>query len=282
MTGIYCITNLVNGKKYIGQSVNIKNRWLQEKNLNGVNKHLKSAFLKYGLENFDFQVLEECQEEELNQKEKDYIAKYNTTDKEIGYNQTTGGDHYKVINKTPMSEETKKKISEKRKGMRFSEEHKKNLCIARNKRPLMSEETKRKISEKNKGRTLSEEQKQKISKANKGKKRTEEQKLEISLRRKGKTYEEIYGVEMAKKIKENNSKKMTGRKLTKEQIESIREGHQKFMKKVKCSNGKIYNSIKEAAIDTNNSCANIVTVCKGRQKTSRGLFYSYYLGDNSC
>lgn len=278
MTGIYCITNLINGKKYIGQSVNIKNRWLQEKNLNGINKHLKSAFQKYGLESFSFQVLEECSQEELNQKEQEYIKKFNTTDREAGYNQTTGGDHYKVANRTPMSEETKRKISEKRKGMKFSEEHKSSLKIARSRRPPMSDETRKKISQANKGRHVSEEQKRKISRANKGRKRTEEQKLANSLRRKGKTYEEIYGPEMAQKIKENNSRKMAGRKLSREHIEKIRVGNKKLMKKVKCSNGKIYSSIKEAAIDTNNLCSNIVAVCKGRQKTSHGLIYEYLEG----
>lgn len=275
MTGIYCITNLVNNKKYIGQSVDIENRWYHEKKLYGINKHLKSAFQKYGLENFSFEILEECAVEELNQKEKEYIEKFNTTNREVGYNQTTGGDHYKVINKTPMSEETKRKISESRKGMKFSEEHKKNLKIARNKRPPFSKETREKISRANKGKIISEEQKAKISKANKGKKRTEEQNLENSLRRKGKTYEEIYGSEMAQKIKENNSKKMKGRKQPDWVKEKIRNANKKLMKKVKCSNGKIYNSIKEAAVDTQNSSSNIVEVCKGRRKTSHGFIYSY-------
>lgn len=281
MTGIYCITNLVNGKKYIGQSVNIKSRWLQEKNLNGVNRHLKSAFQKYGLENFSFQVLEECSREDLNRKEQEYIKKFNTTDREAGYNQTTGGDHYKVVNRVPMSEETKRKISEKKKGMKFSEEHKNSLKIARNKRPPMSDETRKKISQANKGRRISEEQKRKISQANKGKKRSEEQKLSDSLRRKGKTYEEIYGPEMARKIKESKSGKMAGRKLSEEHIEKIRAGSKRLMKKIRCSSGKIYSSIKEAADDTGNLRSNIVAVCKGRQKTSYGLIYGY-LEDSPC
>ena len=50
--GIYKIQNLINNKVYIGQSVNIKSRWHSENNRKCHNRHLKSAFKKYGIENF--------------------------------------------------------------------------------------------------------------------------------------------------------------------------------------------------------------------------------------
>jgi group I intron endonuclease len=281
MIGIYCITNNINGKKYIGQSVNIKNRWQQEKHLSGINKHLESAFQKYGLENFSFEVLEECQEKELNAKEVDYIKKFNSTNREMGYNQTTGGEHFKVINKTPMSEETRRKISESKKGQKFSETHKNNLSKSWKKENHVSPEISKKISESSKGRKMSISTRRKISESNKGKKRTAEQNLNNSLRRKGKTYEELFGEEMAKKLKKEQSERLSGKTL--EEVwgeEKARMAKEKMSlnskkRKIKCSNGEIYNSIKEAAEKTKNISSNIVAVCKGRQKTSRGLIYEY-------
>ena len=97
MIGIYKITNKVNGKVYIGQSINIKQRWRDHKKdafwRNGLcyNYPLYRAIRKYGIENFSFEVLEECEEIQLNEKEIYYISLYNATNVEIGYNQAAGG-----------------------------------------------------------------------------------------------------------------------------------------------------------------------------------------------
>lgn len=96
MTGIYKITNLINGHAYIGQSVNIEKRWKQEiESSNNPNDHsyeypLMRAFRKYGFDNFSFEVIEECKVDELNQKERYWIKIYDTFFH--GYNQTLGGD----------------------------------------------------------------------------------------------------------------------------------------------------------------------------------------------
>lgn len=96
MIGIYKITNTINGKSYIGQSVDINRRWKREKDdSNNVNSRtydypLMKAFRKYGIENFDFKVIEECEIEELNEKEMYWIDFYDTFFN--GYNQTLGGD----------------------------------------------------------------------------------------------------------------------------------------------------------------------------------------------
>lgn len=94
--GIYKITNKVNGHCYIGQSVDIKRRWRKHKSLatheddDTAHYTLYRAFKKYGLENFTFEVLETCSQEELNDKEVQYIEQYDSCNH--GYNQNDGGN----------------------------------------------------------------------------------------------------------------------------------------------------------------------------------------------
>ena len=80
--GIYQIVNQVNGKSYIGQSRNIEKRWRQHKF--GLNREtalqqgsypLRSAFLKYGLIKFKFEIIEECSENDLLIREQYWIDK---------------------------------------------------------------------------------------------------------------------------------------------------------------------------------------------------------------
>lgn len=106
MCGIYQITNNLNKKIYIGKSKNIKERWqehirdssipeyLWEQNYRRAQTPIHKAIRKYGKENFSFEIIEECLEQELNEKEKYWIAKKNSTNKEIGYNINLGGDGY--------------------------------------------------------------------------------------------------------------------------------------------------------------------------------------------
>ena len=72
-SGIYKITNILNGKSYIGLSSNIKQRWVQHKrNLNNNvhhNLHLQSAWNKYGKKYFTFSVLEYCDLDILPERE---------------------------------------------------------------------------------------------------------------------------------------------------------------------------------------------------------------------
>lgn len=97
MTGIYLIKNQVNHKVYIGQSKNIEQRWRAHRS-RPFNPHspdyekpLYRSMRKYGLENFSFQVLEECLIENLNEKEIYWISHFNATNPLFGYNLTEGG-----------------------------------------------------------------------------------------------------------------------------------------------------------------------------------------------
>lgn len=92
MVGIYKITNQLNGKVYIGQSINIEHRWKEhiQEAKNGIRNYaLYNAMRKYGIENFSFEIIEECSEKELDEKEVYYIKEYNSY--YDGYNSTLGG-----------------------------------------------------------------------------------------------------------------------------------------------------------------------------------------------
>ncbi len=97
--GIYKIENKINGKIYIGQSVNIAKRIIEhkyrafdEKDERTYSLYLYVAMRKYGKQNFSFDIIEECQKEALNEKEQYWIQHYKSNQKEYGYNLSDGGD----------------------------------------------------------------------------------------------------------------------------------------------------------------------------------------------
>lgn len=93
MVGIYKITNRVNNKVYIGQSKNIEQRWKAHRTRYWSGKYaIQKAMIKYGIDNFDFTVLEECEIDELNNKEIYWISYYDSHNSDKGYNLTDGGD----------------------------------------------------------------------------------------------------------------------------------------------------------------------------------------------
>lgn len=102
ITGIYKITNKVNGKIYIGQSVDCHRRKMEhlrsgqpekygKKNERDSNTPIHLAMQKYGVENFSFEIIEECAKELLNEKERYWINYYDSQNKEKGYNLSIGG-----------------------------------------------------------------------------------------------------------------------------------------------------------------------------------------------
>lgn len=121
---LYRITNVLNGKVYIGQTVNEKFRWIAHKSYakqeNPV-QYVHRAMKKYGVENFTYEVIAQC----LTQKDADgteerLIEQYNSQGHERGYNIARGGNHAWNAGLSPElqpmygkhhSEESKKKIS---------------------------------------------------------------------------------------------------------------------------------------------------------------------------
>lgn len=201
---IYLTTNLINGKRYIGRH----KKEFFDPYYKGSGTLLTEAFKKYGINNFNTELIEECNsEEELNEREIYWIDHYNAAYRDDFYNIALGGVKCRFTAETRMkmslkkkgkhpwnygkkkTEEECKKLSESLKGRKSWA---KGLTKETDERVAKwatphSEETKKKISEAKKGqpsplkgRNLSQEHKDKIRKNRKGIKLTEEQKRKCS------------------------------------------------------------------------------------------------------
>lgn len=108
---IYAHINKTNGKIYVGQTCNIKDRWKNEGSAYKKCKRFYNALKKYKWNGFLHEIWKtDLTLEEANYWECFYIERYKTTDEEHGYNLTSGGSNGKH------SEETKALMSEKSKG----------------------------------------------------------------------------------------------------------------------------------------------------------------------
>jgi group I intron endonuclease len=114
---IYRITNIVNGKVYIGETrqQDPLKRWaLHKQSVNwtrGGCPLLRAAMLKYGIENFRFEVLIICFDDALHAMEREYIKKYNSITPN-GYNILEGGQCGGGFKGKKHSQETVLKIKE--------------------------------------------------------------------------------------------------------------------------------------------------------------------------
>lgn len=183
MIGIYKITS-PSGKIYIGQTTNYESRLYRYKVLDCKQQiRLYNSLIKYTVDNHIFEFIEECNIEQLNERERYYQDFYNVISKNgLNCKLTETNDK-----SGKLSEETKLKISlgnkgksrnsEKRKGVKLSEEHKRKIGLAA------------------KGRECSVETRQLRSIALKGKKRTEEQIKRLSLSKIGINRKKIINTE---------------------------------------------------------------------------------------
>lgn len=183
---VYKITNLVNGKIYIGKHSTDR----LDDGYMGSSRRVKLEYSAIGKENFEKTILAYSDdEEELKELEKFYITTLNATDPDVGYNIVCESGGFQTL-----SEEQKRKISQSLKGRPLSEHRKQKISAAMTgeKHPMYgkkhSEETKQKIRESMKGKQQclgkrhSEETKRKISQSLKGKKHSEETKQKMKSR----------------------------------------------------------------------------------------------------
>lgn len=100
LKGIYCILNIVNNKRYIGYSINIKKRWHDHKYLLRrklhKNDHLQKAWSKYGENNFEFSISEiipiHFNKQECEEVEAKWVLYFNSHLSVHGYNCIIPGD----------------------------------------------------------------------------------------------------------------------------------------------------------------------------------------------
>jgi len=231
---VYCVTNKVNGKQYVGKTVGPldKRKWKHESDAKLESEtYFHRALRKYGFNNFEWEILFESDNSEILILVEMDMIKDLSSKKPSGYNLTDGGEG---LDGYTHSEETKRKIGLGNKGKNLGRKH--------------TEEEKRKIGESQKGKIVSDETKNRMSKARSelGHKHTEESKKKMSIsqknrirephseetrikigesqkgRNQGKTFEEIHGEEKAKEIKKKLSDKSKGRKFTEEHKRNLR------------------------------------------------------------
>ncbi|RWX70415.1 hypothetical protein EN780_03205 [Mesorhizobium sp. M4B.F.Ca.ET.089.01.1.1] len=172
--GIYSILNLVDGKRYIGKSIDIERRWDQHRK-GQTNRHLHNAFKKYGLASFRVEILEQFEvvdEHALAERELAAMDIYKTCDRRFGYNLRRDSSSGMIVHeesrarmslshllREPPSQEardkhlaamsspaTRAKISAGHRGKKRSAEHRANLGKANSKRRPPSPETRGKLA----------------------------------------------------------------------------------------------------------------------------------------
>lgn len=213
---VYCTTNMVNGRKYIGQhkvGQPNDNRYL------GSGLFFKQAIEKYGRQNFAREILGYANsKEELDQLEIDMISKYNAVDSDEFYNIAPGAYSHN------QTQETRDKIRNTLTGIKRSDETRAKMSECK-KRENLSEETRRKLSEAATRRTYSPEEKQRL-RANLDKYRQSEE------------YQQKQEMIKQKRLRKDEAKR----------IQSMNAKNKPI--KVRCiETGKVYNNLHEADQD---------------------------------
>jgi len=237
MIGIYKITSPTK-KVYIGQSIDIEKRFNTYKGLHcKVQPILYRSFLKYGIDKHKFEILCECDINELNDKERYYQDAFMATGKN---------------------------------GLNCF------LTKSSDRNGRHSEESRKKMSNSQAGRKLSEETKIKMSLAQKGKKRTEESKLKMSIASKGKNKSESHRKKMSERTYTEEERKKrsinaTGKKHSEESKKNMSESRKKLILNIQT--GIFYLGIEEAGKSIKMHKSTLATQLKGIVKNKTSFIY---------
>jgi group I intron endonuclease len=246
---IYKATSTTTGKSYIGQTRHNLDKRIYGHTKSSVryNTHFYNAIRKYGIDDFQWEILCECDtKEELDEMEYHYIMQYDTYHN--GYNSTWGGDGTQLFGKDNgwygkrLTDEKLKQMSENRKGKGTGDRNSM-------KRPEVVE---------------------KMLLSRKGVKRPDFAKMARE-RMCGKTYEEVYGEKKATEIKKKQSKSNIGKHnipRTKETKDKMREVRSIYQYELISPDGTVYttNSIRQFSQihNLNKSC--LLKLVKGKIK----------------
>lgn len=285
MQGVYKITNIINNKVYIGCSKDIETRWQKHKYESNNSKHpqynysIHKAFRKYGIENFKFEIIEEC--ENYFEREIFWIAYYNSYYN--GYNETKGGETGPQLigESNPNSILLEKEVYDIRNRIlkgenpdfifedyknKISKRHFERIKRGENWDKILKTEIKQYIK--------SEEYKNNIKKWILEKRNKNKENIN-NLKQQGKSWKEVYSLydnqytELGFKDlwyslpkNENTYKHTRGQKVVK-----IDKNTNIILEK--------YNSAAEAARDNNCDASRILKVCKGKGQTAGGYKWKY-------
>lgn len=238
-SGIYAITNIVNGNRYIGSSANISQRWSGHKRALCKNthhsRHLQNAWNKYGADSFEFSVIEYCETNQLLDREQFYIDSEKPTYNVCLLAGSCLGVRHTEAARAHMSEA--QKGNTKALGCKRSEETLEKMRTAAKNKPPISDETRQRMSESQKGNTNgigntnwlghkhSEETKLKMSKAQAGHITTEETRRKIGESKKGN--KNCLGRELTEETRRKIGEAGKGRVASDETRRKMSEAHKR-------------------------------------------------------
>ena len=234
---VYCHTNTINGKQYVGITKRVpKRRW----GYNGArynDQPFGRAIEKYGWDNFTHEILTTGLTKAQAEEEEQRLIKELNTLVPNGYNLTTGGNLG-----TEVSLETREKLRASRLGKKASQS------------------TREKISAIHKGKIVSDETRRKLSEARKGLKESEEWKRKISDGLRGRTWSESQREKNKNRVYPKGSEVKTSRKVAKYTKDGV------FV--------EIYGSIREAQNSIGNN-HHISECCMGKVGSAGGYIWKY-------
>lgn len=257
ITGIYKIINILNNKIYIGSSNNILRRWKEHKKYpKRYPTYIQSSITKHGVENFKFDIIEECKFEQLKERETFWCNYYNSFDRNLGYNVDM------PIAPRLHNETTKEKLRNINLNKKHTDETKMKCYLAAKRR--------------DKNGKMSEEHKNKISQALKGIPKTKEATLKrIATKIKNGTLAPTFTNEYLIFLSEKNSGcgnfNFGKPSVNRRKIDKICP--------ITLNVIKIYDTIKDTATENNSYTSNIVKCCQKNKEILKykvGLYYYRY------